>query len=96
MVCIAGPPAYSVFGLSKEKERCGFMRKVYIILSLQMVVTAGIAASFVLIQPVKRWTLDHYWIVLVALYVFRGYTHRQGNYLLIYVHTRTLYQVRRR
>ncbi|XP_022650882.1 protein lifeguard 2-like isoform X1 [Varroa destructor] len=64
------PPAYSVFGLSKEKERCGFMRKVYIILSLQMVVTAGIAASFVLIQPVKRWTLDHYWIVLVALAIY--------------------------
>lgn len=52
-----------------NEVRMGFVRKVYGILSVQLIVTAGIIAPFVLVDSVKTFCEDpdHMWLMYTAL-----------------------------
>lgn len=49
------------------KIRHGFIRKVYSIVSLQLLITVAITALFVFAEPVKKFFLLNSWILLAAL-----------------------------
>ena len=57
---------------SARSIRMAFVRKVYAILSIQLALTAGLSAVMYLVEPVKIWTLDHYWMMWVAFGVALG------------------------
>lgn len=51
-----------------EKEiRLAFLRKVYLILLLQIGITMGMGAIFLYVDSVKQWIQLNYWIVYVNL-----------------------------
>lgn len=54
---------------AEQQVRMGFVRKVYGILSVQLIVTAGIIAPFVLVDDVKDFASDpsHSWLIYTAL-----------------------------
>jgi len=54
---------------SEKKVRAGFIRKVYSILSLQLLITFGFVAVFQLVDPIRNYVLDdaHSWMFFTAL-----------------------------
>ncbi|XP_055311516.1 protein lifeguard 1-like [Sitodiplosis mosellana] len=57
------------FDFSTASIRQGFIRKVYGLLSLQLIVTFGIVLLFCLHPTVKEYTRNNLWILLVAIVV---------------------------
>eukprot|EP00640_Fibrocapsa_japonica_P003650 CAMPEP_0113935702 /NCGR_PEP_ID=MMETSP1339-20121228/2806_1 /TAXON_ID=94617 /ORGANISM="Fibrocapsa japonica" /LENGTH=299 /DNA_ID=CAMNT_0000937943 /DNA_START=96 /DNA_END=995 /DNA_ORIENTATION=+ /assembly_acc=CAM_ASM_000762 len=63
---VAQSPAFSQDKLDAI-HRQGFIRKVYGILSFQLLLTTGISALFMLYQPVLVWVLTNTWMYWVTL-----------------------------
>ncbi|XP_056902402.1 protein lifeguard 1 [Takifugu flavidus] len=59
------PPEYSEGSdngaFDNRAVRRGFIRKVYLILTLQLLVTVGIICAFVYWDALRDWTEEHYW-----------------------------------
>ncbi|XP_055607040.1 protein lifeguard 1-like [Uranotaenia lowii] len=51
---------------SEQSIRRGFIRKVYLILSVQLAITMAFISLFVYHEPAKLWTLQNTWVVTVA------------------------------
>lgn len=51
---------------SDKAIRRGFIRKVYVILCAQLILTGGIIAAFMGIQPLKEYTMQNQWIYWTA------------------------------
>ncbi|XP_077431574.1 protein lifeguard 1 [Vanacampus margaritifer] len=63
--CDQAPPVYS-HGLedsvfADSAIRRGFIKKVYLTLMIQLLVTVGIICAFLYWDPLKEWTLTYYW-----------------------------------
>lgn len=54
--------------------RHGFIRKVFGILGVQLLITAGIAAPFMFIEDKQAFKNTNYWLIWVAMGVFIGFT----------------------
>uniref|UniRef100_A0A3Q3EM22 Zgc:110410 n=1 Tax=Labrus bergylta TaxID=56723 RepID=A0A3Q3EM22_9LABR len=69
----APPPDYSngsednVF--SDGAIRRGFIRKVYLILMVQLLVTVGIICAFLYWEHLRKWTFDNYWFTYAMMAV---------------------------
>ena len=59
--------ADQTFSFSDVKIRHAFIRKVYSIVSLQLLITVAITALFVFAEPVKTFFQSNSWILWVAL-----------------------------
>ncbi|KAM6994579.1 protein lifeguard 1 [Tautogolabrus adspersus] len=65
------PPDYSndyednVF--SDGAIRRGFIRKVYLILMVQLLVTVGIICAFLYWEDLREWTFDNYWFTYTMM-----------------------------
>ncbi|XP_068179104.1 protein lifeguard 1 [Antennarius striatus] len=59
------PPNYSVgleeCGFSDAVIRRAFIRKVYLTLMIQLLVTVGIICAFLYWETLREWTWDNYW-----------------------------------
>ncbi|XP_072250774.1 protein lifeguard 1 isoform X1 [Leuresthes tenuis] len=59
------PPAYSSgledSGFSDAAIRKGFIRKVYLTLMIQLLLTVGIICAFIYWNTLRKWVLDNYW-----------------------------------
>ncbi|OQV14484.1 putative Protein lifeguard 1 [Hypsibius exemplaris] len=86
------------FQFTEKSLRLGFIRKVYSILTLQLLVTFGFVALCVLEENIKRFVQANYWIVLIAwaiifttvilLTCFRNVARTSpGNYIILSVLT---------
>ncbi|XP_055917048.1 protein lifeguard 1 isoform X4 [Eupeodes corollae] len=64
-----GDPEQDVknFSFDDQSIRKGFIRKVYLILMGQLVVTFGFVALFVYHEPTKQWAYRNSWLFWVAL-----------------------------
>ena len=51
--------------------RRGFLKKVYGILSLQMMVTVGFVALFLFDDNVKLYTQENQWVFYISIVVFK-------------------------
>ncbi|XP_055630082.1 protein lifeguard 1-like [Toxorhynchites rutilus septentrionalis] len=51
---------------SEESIRKGFVRKVYMILTVQLAITMAFITLFVYHEPAKIWTLNNTWIATVS------------------------------
>merc|ERR1712071_110621 len=60
------------FVFSEKSIRLGFIRKVYSILMLQLVITFGIMSIFVFINDVRQYSMDHPEIYYSALGIYIG------------------------
>ncbi|XP_075252838.1 protein lifeguard 2-like [Convolutriloba macropyga] len=61
------------FGSFDETSvRHGFIRKVYAILSVQLLITLGFIALFVFSEPVKDYVADQAWMLIVAIILTFG------------------------
>ncbi|KAG5191068.1 inhibitor of apoptosis-promoting Bax1-domain-containing protein [Tribonema minus] len=61
-------PGY-VAGFDREKElRRGFIRKVYTVLSLQLMLTCGVCAIFTFVDPVRNYMLSHMWPFYTSMF----------------------------
>ncbi|XP_074653362.1 protein lifeguard 1-like isoform X2 [Tubulanus polymorphus] len=49
-----------------DNEIKSFIRKVYSILTIQLLVTISIMCCFIFIEPVKQWAFENNWVWLVA------------------------------
>eukprot|EP01062_Namystynia_karyoxenos_P000131 TRINITY_DN10038_c0_g1_i1.p1 TRINITY_DN10038_c0_g1~~TRINITY_DN10038_c0_g1_i1.p1 ORF type:complete len:291 (+),score=99.85 TRINITY_DN10038_c0_g1_i1:72-875(+) len=49
-----------------HSRQMAFVRKIYSILSLQLILTAGVAALFILQQDLKNYVQGHLWVYIVA------------------------------
>lgn len=56
-------------GTSTVKVRLGFLRKVYTILTLNFMITVGIACLFALVKPIRSYVVKNQWLLLVGLVV---------------------------
>lgn len=54
---------------SEESVRKGFVRKVYGILTVQLLITLGFIALFIFCQPVKLYSQQNPWLYILALCV---------------------------
>ncbi|CAK1548720.1 unnamed protein product [Leptosia nina] len=65
--------AYRNNVMNADKEiRLGFIRKVYSLLTVQLLVTVAIAAVFLLVKPVQGFIHSNEWMVLVAFVLSFG------------------------
>ncbi|CAG6015893.1 unnamed protein product [Menidia menidia] len=59
------PPAYSSgfeeSGFNDAALRKGFIRKVYLTLMIQLLLTVGIICAFLYWSTLRRWVFDNYW-----------------------------------
>lgn len=55
---------------SDKKIRHAFIRKVYLILMVQLLCTVGIIAIFIFVKPVKNWVRTHGWFYYISYAVF--------------------------
>jgi len=81
---------------NKERwERHSFVRKVYLILTLQVAITFGVIAFFLVYQPARFFVQQYWWLILVGwgvclvtlipLYIFRKKPFL--NFLLLIIFT---------
>ncbi|XP_030251128.1 protein lifeguard 1 [Sparus aurata] len=67
------PPDYSHGSddhcFSDAAVRRGFIRKVYLTLMIQLLVTVGIICAFLYWDTLRRWTLDNYWFSYTMMVV---------------------------
>ncbi|KAM7420377.1 hypothetical protein PAMA_014884 [Pampus argenteus] len=54
-------PGLEDSGFSDAAIRRGFIRKVYLTLMIQLLVTVGIICTFLYWDALKEWTRDNYW-----------------------------------
>lgn len=54
---------------SEESIRKGFIRKVYLILTVQLAITMAFIALFVYSEPAKLWTVNNPWIATTSFIV---------------------------
>ena len=59
--------------------RRGFIRKVYGILMIQLIVTGAFIAVFTFVESVRVWTRQSPWLYIVALVVLVVSTLNQDN-----------------
>ncbi|XP_058463789.1 protein lifeguard 1-like [Malaya genurostris] len=52
---------------SEESIRKGFIRKVYLILTMQLVITMAFMSLFVYSEPAKLWTINNPWVGMISL-----------------------------
>lgn len=69
------PPAFHDnedfgFGLDYKHIRTAFIRKVFLVLTAQLLVTFAFVAVFTFVEEVKRFVLVNYWTYLVSYAVF--------------------------
>jgi len=66
----------SGYAFSEKSIRMAFIRKVFGILSIQMAVTTGFIALFVLHEGIKKWTAQNSWFLflMLALYLVTAFT----------------------
>lgn len=92
-------PESSGFGFSDASIRRGFIRKVYLILTVQLLITAGIVSIFVFYKPVAALGKTNFLIVIVVLtialffaIICSGDLRRKAptNYILLGLFTVTL------
>lgn len=62
-------PEVKGFGFSDQSIRRGFIRKVYSILTVQLLITAGFISFFVFHKPAAAYARSHFWLFIVALIV---------------------------
>ncbi|XP_064644170.1 protein lifeguard 1-like [Lineus longissimus] len=60
---------FQEFQFSERSVRMGFIKKVYAILTAQLICTIGIMCIFIFIQPVKEYARNNHWIMWVAFVV---------------------------
>ncbi|XP_059194701.1 protein lifeguard 1 [Centropristis striata] len=67
------PPVYSPgledSGFSDAAIRRGFIRKVYLTLMIQLLVTVGIICAFLYWDDLRFWVLDNYWFSFTMMAV---------------------------
>nr|XP_014347937.1 PREDICTED: protein lifeguard 1 isoform X2 [Latimeria chalumnae] len=70
------PPAYessldntTALLFSDKAIRRAFIRKVYLTLMVQLLITVGIICMFIYWQTLKLWVLDNYWFTYTLLVV---------------------------
>ncbi|GAB0488882.1 hypothetical protein MMPV_000095 [Pyropia vietnamensis] len=51
-------------GTSMVNVRLGFIRKVFGIVTLQLLVTVGLGCLFIFVEPIRNWVLDHPWLMM--------------------------------
>lgn len=57
--------------LTTDKNvRLGFIRKVYIILSVQLIITAGFVAMSVYVDEYERFIADNMWLFVICLVLY--------------------------
>lgn len=67
----AGLNQHSYSSFSDKAIRRAFIRKVYLILTAQLLVTIGFIALFIFVEPVKNWVQrDGLWCYIVAYVTF--------------------------
>jgi protein lifeguard len=54
-------------GTAERTVRAAFIRKVYTVLSLQLLLSIGLAAICAYIRPVRNYLATHQWFVYIAL-----------------------------
>ncbi|XP_052805352.1 protein lifeguard 1-like [Mya arenaria] len=54
-------------GFSDKEIRHGFIRKVYGILVVQLLVTFAIISIFIYVEPIKQYAATNVWLVIVAM-----------------------------
>lgn len=59
-------------GQSGDVTRLGFVRKVYAILSMQLVLTTGISCIFMFVGAAQTWIVNHTWLMWIALVLSIG------------------------
>lgn len=64
----SGQPS-GALAFSEQSVRLGFIKKVYGILTIQLLVTAGIVALFILVEPIKVALRGNLFVLLSAMYV---------------------------
>ena len=66
-----GQPKEMLTGLSPINVRHGFIRKVYAILFVQLLITCAIAAPFVLMDQsvIQPWISTNFWLIWVSMAV---------------------------
>ena len=57
----------ATFSFDETSVRHGFIRKVYAILSVQMLITLGFISLFVFVDPVKDYTEKNPWLFILAM-----------------------------
>ncbi|XP_063697378.1 protein lifeguard 2-like isoform X2 [Culicoides brevitarsis] len=60
------------FDFDDQTVRKAFIRKVYMILMVQLLITFGVIALFVFHEPTKKWTYEHpelFWIAFAVMIV---------------------------
>ncbi|CAG7716443.1 unnamed protein product [Allacma fusca] len=57
------------FGFEDKEVRLRFIRKVYLLLLAQILITAGITSVCLFVKPVNEFLREHYWIQYVLLAV---------------------------
>ena len=62
---VSGGPR--LVGFDDQSIKKGFIRKVYSILSLQLLFTCAMCAVFMLVQPAQQWVLANRWMIWVML-----------------------------
>ncbi|KAK7092850.1 protein lifeguard 3-like [Littorina saxatilis] len=57
---------------SDTSIRHAFIRKVYLILTSQLLITFALIATFMFVEPLKEYVQKHIWVSIFALMVFMG------------------------
>ena len=67
----APPPATAPLTVNTAGEgvRAAFIRKVYTLLTINFLITIGISCAFMYIDPVQKYVLDNFWILIASLAV---------------------------
>lgn len=63
--------ASSAMAFSEQSVRLGFVKKVYGILTIQLLVTAGIVALFIFVEPIKVALARNLFVLISALYAYK-------------------------
>lgn len=66
---LTGEAATNFADFNDKSIRMGFIRKVYSILTLQLMITTGFIMLFVLVQPVRQFAYTNSWLFWVAFAV---------------------------
>lgn len=51
-------------GTSMVNVRLGFIRKVFAIVAVQLLVTVGLGCLFIFVEPIRDWVIDHPWLMM--------------------------------
>lgn len=63
------PPANSppTVNTASKNVRAGFLTKVYVLLTINFLITIGISLAFALVRPIRNWIEDNWWVTFVGL-----------------------------